>query len=105
MGWSGGSTSYAYLPDGDVDYQAWSNNLWTKFEYDGRGMISSVLHRNTQLGQDLAKREYWRNDRDQILAWKGPVRQRSQCDGGRTGAIGSPVLRQFDGLGRRVTHG
>jgi RHS repeat-associated protein len=68
--WSGGSTSYAYLPDGKVDYQAWSNNLWTKFEYDGRGLIGSVLHRNTQQGQDLAKREYWRNDRDQILAWK-----------------------------------
>jgi YD repeat-containing protein len=84
VGWGGGSTSYAYLPDGDVDYQAWTNNLWTKFEYDGRGMISSVLHRNTQLSKDLAKREYWRNDRDQILAWKrGTVNAPNVMEDGR----------------------
>ena len=64
------STSYAYLRDGTVDYQAWTNHVWTKYEYDGRGLISSVLHRNTGTGRDLARRDYWRDDRDRILAWK-----------------------------------
>ena len=70
VGWGAGSTSYAYLPDGKVDYQAWTNNVWTKFEYDGRGMTSSVRHKHTATNHDLAYREYWRDDRDRILAWK-----------------------------------
>ena len=33
-------------------------------------MISSVQHRNDAAGHDLAKRDYWRDDRDRIVAWK-----------------------------------
>ena len=69
VGWGSGSTSYAYLPDGKVDYQAWLH-VSTGYEYDGRGMISSVLHRNTDSGRDLAYRKYHRDDRDRIDAWK-----------------------------------
>jgi hypothetical protein len=35
-----------------------------------RELTNSVLHRNTETGHDLAKRDYWRDDRDRILAWK-----------------------------------
>jgi RHS repeat-associated protein len=84
VGWSGGSTSFAYLPDGDVDYQAWSNGVTTTNGYDGRGMISSVLHKNIPMNKDLARREYWRNDRDQILAWKrGTVNAPNVMEDGR----------------------
>ena len=68
VGWGAGSTSYAYLRDGKVDYQARSNGVTTSYGYDGRGMIESLRH--TKDGYDLAKREYWRDDRDRILAWK-----------------------------------
>jgi RHS repeat-associated protein len=68
VGWGNGSTSYAYHPDGKVDYQARTNGVTTRYGYDGRGMISSVLHEKS--GQSLAFREYWRDNRDRILAWK-----------------------------------
>lgn len=70
VGWGSGATSYAYLKDGRVNYQARTNHVETRFEYDGRGMISSVRHKNTDSNHDLAYREYWRNDRDRIVAWK-----------------------------------
>jgi RHS repeat-associated protein len=69
VGWGVGSTSYVYLPDGKVDYQAWTSGVWTKLEYNGRGMISSVSHKNGS-NQSLAYREYWRDTRDRITAWK-----------------------------------
>ena len=68
VGWGIGSTSYAYHPDGKVDYQARTNGVTTRYGYDGRGMISSVLHEKS--GQSLASREYWRDNRDRIVAWK-----------------------------------
>ena len=42
----------------------------TSYEYDGRGMIWSLRHSNDGSGRDLAKRDYWRDDRDRIRAWK-----------------------------------
>jgi RHS repeat-associated protein len=33
-------------------------------------MISSVLHKNTASNRDLTYRQYWRDDRDRITAWK-----------------------------------
>ncbi|HWM24005.1 MAG TPA: RHS repeat-associated core domain-containing protein [Chthoniobacterales bacterium] len=68
VGWGNGSTSYAYWPDGKVDYQARTNGVTTRYGYDGRGMISSVLHEKDN--QSLASREYWRDNRDRIVAWK-----------------------------------
>jgi RHS repeat-associated protein len=72
VGWDVGSTSYVYLPDGKVNYQARSNGVTTTFGYDGRGMIGSLSHNNSA-GQNLAYREYWRDNRDRITAWKRGV--------------------------------
>jgi RHS repeat-associated protein len=44
-----------------------TNGVTTTYGYDGRGLISSVQHTN---GGALAKRDYWRDDRDRIRAWK-----------------------------------
>lgn len=68
VGWGAGSTSYAYWPDGKVDYQARTNQVTTRYGYDGRGMISSVLHEKSNAS--LGSREYWRDNRDRITAWK-----------------------------------
>jgi RHS repeat-associated protein len=70
VNWNNGtmSTSYAYLADGKVNYQARTNGVTTTYGYDGRGIISSLGH--TAGGHDLAKRDYWRDDRDRITAWK-----------------------------------
>jgi RHS repeat-associated protein len=70
VNWNNGtmSTSYAYLADGKVNYQARTNGVTTTYGYDGRGIISSLGH--TGGGHDLAKRDYWRDDRDRITAWK-----------------------------------
>src|ERR1043166_5461543 len=75
VGWGAGATSYVYWPDGRVHYQARTNNVTTSYEYDGRGMISSVRHRrggdpSNPTAYDLAFREYWRDNRDRIVAWK-----------------------------------
>jgi RHS repeat-associated protein len=68
VGWQAGATSYVYWPDGKVNVQVRTNNVTTSYGYDGRGMIGSVSH--SKDGHDLAKREYWRDNRDRILAWK-----------------------------------
>jgi RHS repeat-associated protein len=65
--WGAGPTSYVYLKDGKVDVQVRPNGVTTSYGYDGRGMIGWV--RNTKGGHDLARRDYWRDDRDRILAW------------------------------------
>jgi RHS repeat-associated protein len=79
VGWGSGSTSYAYLADGKVDYQSWQGGEWTKFLYDGRGILGSVRHQKTAGGPDLAYREYHRDDRDRILAWKRGIDR--SCNG------------------------
>jgi RHS repeat-associated protein len=56
-------------PDGTVDLQAWGH-VATRYGYDGRGIVSSILHTNTAAGRNLARRDYWRDDRDRIRAWK-----------------------------------
>jgi len=68
VGWGAGATSYTYLPDGKVNSQTRTNGVTTSYGYDGRGMIDSLRH--TTGGHDLAKREYWRDGRDRIVAWK-----------------------------------
>jgi RHS repeat-associated protein len=89
VGWGVGSTSYAYWPDGTVNYQARSNGVTTSYGYDGRGMISSVQHRNDAAGHDLARRDYWRDDRDRIRAWKrGIDHTLNQMENGRGNRYG-----------------
>jgi hypothetical protein len=68
VGWPTGSTSYTYLLDGKVDSQYRTNGVTTTYGYDGRGMISSLRH--TKDSHDLARRDYWRDDRDRMTAWK-----------------------------------
>jgi len=70
VGWQAGATSYVYWPDGKVNVQVRTNHVSTIYGYNERGMISSVEHRNDVSGRDLAKRTYWRDDRDRIVAWK-----------------------------------
>jgi hypothetical protein len=70
VGWAGGNVSYTYLADGKVDQQDYGNGLQTRFEYDVRGMIYSVRHKNLGANHDLAYRRYWRDERDRITAWK-----------------------------------
>ena len=68
VGWGSGSTSYVYRSDGKVDYQAFTNGVTTTYGYNGRGFIQSVAHRH---GSDnLSRRDYWRDNRDRIEAWK-----------------------------------
>ncbi len=82
VGWGSGATSYVYLPDGKVDYQPFTNGVTTRYGYDGRGMIQSVSHKNAG-GQNLAFREYWRDDRDRIVAWKRGVGGPNPMEDGR----------------------
>ncbi len=82
VGWGSGSTSYVYHLDGKVDYQPFTNGVVTRYGYDGRGMIQSVSHKNGA-GQNLAYREYWRDDRDRILAWKRGVGGPNPMEDGR----------------------
>jgi hypothetical protein len=63
-----------YLSNVKVEHQAYTNGVTTSFGYDGRGMISSVRHKQNASGHDLAYRQYWRDDRDRIKAWKPSIR-------------------------------
>jgi len=82
VGWQAGATSYVYWPDGKVKVQVRTNGVTTSYGYDGRGMISSVSH--SKDGNDLAKREYWRDNRDRIVAWKRGTNQAyNQMENGR----------------------
>ena len=84
VGWGSGSTSYVSLPDGKVDYQARLNGVTTNYEYDGRRLIGSLRHRKDGTGHDLAKRDYWRDNRDRIVAWeKGSDSSANSRENGR----------------------
>jgi len=61
---------YFYLADGKVNYQTFANGTTTAYAYDGRGMIKAVHHKRTANGQNLSYRDYWRDNRDRIVAWK-----------------------------------
>ena len=58
---------YAYRADGKLDHQDYGNGVSTTFGYDGRGMISSVAHRQNGSGPTLSSRSYTRDERDRIL--------------------------------------
>jgi RHS repeat-associated protein len=106
VGWGSGSTSYAYLHDGKVDYQAFGGPgwVWTKFEYNGRGMIESVAHRNGG-SQNLASREYWRDNRDRIEAWKrGTDNSQNGMEDGRGDRYHYDAEGQLDRASYRVTN-
>ena len=68
--WAGGSVNYAYLADGKVEYEDYGNGVRSGVDYDGRGFVSltNTYRRSTE--QIYSKRDYWRDDRDRITAWK-----------------------------------
>ncbi len=61
--------SYTYLADGKVSQETYLNGMQSTFLYDGRGMISSITHQKANQ-QILAFRQYFRDNRDRITAWK-----------------------------------
>ncbi|HKP03477.1 MAG TPA: RHS repeat-associated core domain-containing protein [Chthoniobacterales bacterium] len=61
---------YYYWPDGKVDHQDYANGTTSVFGYDPRGFITSVRHMRSASNQTLSYRDYWRDDRDRITAWK-----------------------------------
>jgi RHS repeat-associated protein len=69
--WVSQFVNYYYLADGKVNYQIYGNGVATVFGYDGRGMISSISHGGN--GQALSYRDYWRDERDRIVAWKKSI--------------------------------
>jgi YD repeat-containing protein len=82
--WSSGSVNYAYLPDGKLDYEDYGNGVRSDPGYDGRGFINLVnIYRQSPL-QTYTKRDYWRDDRDRIVAWKkGIVSSANPMEDGR----------------------
>lgn len=68
-GWFAQFAHYAYLPDGKLDHQDYANNVTTSYGYDARGFVNSIAHR--RWGSDtLSSRDYYRDDRDRIIAVK-----------------------------------
>jgi RHS repeat-associated protein len=61
---------YVYYQDGKVDHADYGNGTATTFGYDGRGMINSVQHKKSATGQNLSYRDYYRDERDRITAFK-----------------------------------
>jgi RHS repeat-associated protein len=61
---------YAYHKDGKVEFQDYGNGVRSAFGYNGRGMIDSVHHKRNASGANLSYRDYWRDERDRIVAWK-----------------------------------
>lgn len=58
---------YTYLPDGKVDHSILANGTRTDYGYDGRGLNSSIRTYMSS-GQEIWKRDYYRDDRDRIVA-------------------------------------
>lgn len=63
--------NYFYHPDGKVERGEYGNSTISAYNYDGRGMISFVHHtRSSPSNQNLSYRDYYRDSRDRIYAWK-----------------------------------
>jgi len=62
--------TYYYLYDGKVSWQDYVNGVQTSFHYDGRGMIDWLHHHRVSPYQNLAWREYTRDERDRIISWQ-----------------------------------
>src|SRR5205085_12178161 len=66
--WAFQLINYYYLQDGKVEHQDYGNGTTSAFGYDGRGFMSSVRHAVVAGDQELARRTYWRDERDRITA-------------------------------------
>ena len=63
---------YTYLPDGKVGQVDYGNGVRSALDYDGRGFVDIVDHYryNVSPTQDISWRQYWRDDRDRITAFR-----------------------------------
>jgi RHS repeat-associated protein len=62
--------TYSYLADGKVDYQEYRSGVRTQYGYDDRGITSLVRNYRQSSGQDLSRRNYYRDNRDRIVAFQ-----------------------------------
>jgi YD repeat-containing protein len=70
VNWSGGFVNYSYLADGKVDYNDYGNGVRNDIGYDGRGFANLTNSLRLSPSQPYSKRDYWRDSRDRITAWK-----------------------------------
>jgi hypothetical protein len=68
--WNGGIVRYFYLADGKVNYYDYGNGVRNDLDYDGRGFTKLTNSFKLSTQQAGSKREYWRDNRDRITAWK-----------------------------------
>ena len=68
--WNGGIVRYYYLKDGKVDYYDYGNGVRNDLDYDGRGFTKLTNSFRLSPSQPYTRRDYWRDSRDRITAWK-----------------------------------
>jgi hypothetical protein len=68
--WNGGIVRYFYLADGKVDYYDYGNGVRNDLDYDGRGFTKLTNSFRLSPSQPYTRRDYWRDNRDRIVAWK-----------------------------------
>jgi RHS repeat-associated protein len=62
---------YTYLADRKLDLEDNpGNGMHTKFTYDGRGFVNQINTYRASSSQPYTKRDYYRDSRDRIYAWK-----------------------------------
>ena len=62
--------AYTYLADGKVGQVDYGNGARSAIGYDERGFINAIDHFNVPANQDYSSRQYWRDDRDRITAFR-----------------------------------
>jgi hypothetical protein len=71
---------YTYRADGKVDHADYGNGITTQFGYDDRGFTKLVRH-TTSSGQDLSRRDYYRDERDRITSFQKGNNNPAEPDG------------------------
>jgi RHS repeat-associated protein len=62
--------AYTYLPDGKVDRVDYGNGVRSQLGYDDRGFTNRVQHYRVSPYQNYSARDYYRDTRDRIYAFK-----------------------------------
>jgi RHS repeat-associated protein len=68
--WWSKLAAYTYFPDGKVGQVDYGNGVRTGVAYDQRGFPQIIDHYKPALQQDISWRQYWRDDRDRIIAFQ-----------------------------------
>ncbi len=75
---------YTYLTDGKMSYKNHGSGVQTLLDYDGRGFPSMVRNFIPSTGQELTRRNYYRDTRDRITAFqKGSGNPTNPMEDGR----------------------